>query len=327
MLVATALVFLALGLPPVQSMQTMLHGATDGWQGWSRTLVKAAPLAFVGLGMVVAWKAGMFNIGGEGQYVMGAIGAAVVAKSAPYFPNQALPAVFLLAGAATGAAYAALPAWLSVKRGVQVVISTILLNFIALHTLAWLVRGPLQESKHQVPMSDTLPRESMLMRPDPAADFHLGIPLVLVLGVGVWILLYRTKFGIDLRTVGAAPSAARANGVRVGRTQIAAMALSGALCGLAGANDYAGLTGRLADGFAQNWGFLAIPVALLGGLTPQGTLAASVLFGAMFAGSETLRSTSSIGNEVIPLVQSVVVAAYIAASELIMRRAARKEAR
>lgn len=320
----TALVLALAGVPVASGLQSILRSAAEGPDGWSRTLTRTTPLLLCSLGILLAWRAGLYNIGAEGQYVVGGIGAAWMAKLAVMLaPAMAAP-LFLAAGFVFGAVLAAFAGWLWVKRGVQVVISTILLNFLALEALAWVVRGPLQESKNRVPMSEQLPPEFTLTA--IGDSLHSGVVVAVLAVPAVWILLYHTQFGLWLRTVGANPTAARANAVPVGRVQVTTMALSGGLCGMAGAIDYAGVTGRLADGFSQNWGFLAIPVALLGGLHPLGSAGAALLFGALFAGSEGLRTTSPIGNEIVPLVQGAAVLAFLAVNRWLGKPARQQEA-
>lgn len=296
-------------------LTTLIKGATGDKFAIARTLVRATPLCLCGLGVVIAWRAGMYNIGGEGQYLSGAITAAFFAKA-----GIAVSPLLLLAGIIGGGLLGAFAGWLHVVRGVQVVISTILLNFIAVFTLEWALRGPLQESKRQLFISQALPKAAMLPRFDRQTDLHAGIFVALAAAMLIWAFLRYSRAGLRLRIVGHAAEAARTNRIPVGRVQIAAMALSGALCGLAGAVDYAGLTGRLADGFSQGWGFIAIPVALLGGLTAWGTAASSVFFGGLFAGADVLNRASPIGSALVPAIQGITVLAYLALRHLLQPR-------
>lgn len=319
-----ALTFAAFGLDVPASLATMWRGALGDKVAIARTLVRTTPLCLAGLGIVVAWKAGMYNIGGEGQYVLGGIGGAFCAKFLATVMPGALSIFILLSGIVCGALLGALAGWLYVKRGVQVVISTILMNFLALLILEWTLRGPLQESKKQTFVTDTLPNQVMLLRFDKGTDLHSGVFIALIATVLIWIFLNYTIPGFQLRVVGDSPDAARANKLPVGAIQIRAMAISGGLCGLAGSVDYVGLTGRLADGFSQNWGFVAIPVALLGGLSPLGTLASATYFGGLFAGSEVLKRATPIGNSVVPAVQGFAVLAYIVILWALNRKAKRR---
>jgi simple sugar transport system permease protein len=314
--IAVALTLLVFRLPVLESARLIIDGAFGDRFGVARTLVRTCPLLLTSIGMLVAWRAGMYNIGGEGQYVLGGLGAAALFKLIPGFtPGPGLLLCLLLSSMLAGSLWALLSGWLYTARGVDVVISTILLNFVALQLLSWLVVGPLQETKRQLPLSDRLPDTGMFLRFDRQSDLHTGIMVALLAMVVVWLLLSLTPFGFKLRLVGANPRAARSNRINVSRTQLGAMMLSGALCGLAGGVEYSGVSGQIGSGFAQNWGFLAIPVALLGGLHPLGVSLSSLVFGALFAGSENLSrfaSGGTIGTSLIFVIQAVAVLGYIA---------------
>lgn len=302
----------AFGLPVGDSLRLISKGAFGDWFAISRSLVMASPLILTALGAVIAWKAGMFNIGGEGQYVMGGLTAAVIAPHLSGFPFWAQTIVLTLACGLGGAAYALLAGWLFVKRQVEVVISTILLNFVALQILSWAVSGPLQRQKADLPQTENLAREVMFARPDPQADFHIGIFMGVALAVLTWAMLSRTKFGFRLKVVGANAMAARSSGIPVSRIRLTAMALSGFCCGLAAASEYIGVAGTIDKGFSQNWAFLGIPTALLGGLHPLGALVSAVFFGGLFAGSENLARFTSGASTLILVMQSAALFVVIA---------------
>lgn len=324
LIVLLCLTLALFGLPVMSSLQVMAAGAFGDKFGLSRTAVKMTPLLLAGLGMVVAWRSGMYNIGGEGQFLMGGLGGAVAAKlfmgTGDVSPWIQTP-VLLAASVAGGALWASLAAWLFVKRGVEVVISTILLNFVAVQLLGWAVEGPLQESKGRLPQSELLPEAVQLWRPDRQLDLHTGVLLALLAAVLIYILLFKTVFGFRLRLVGANARVARANRIPVAASQFQALALSGALCGLAGGVEFTGMAGQVGADFAQGWGFLAIPVALLGGLHPLGTVLSALFFGAVFAGSEHLSRFTVSGATLLYVVQGAAVLAFIAVrSGLLARR-------
>lgn len=308
------LALVAFGLPVRESISLLFEGALADKVGWSRTLVKATPLLLTGLGMVVAWRAGMYNIGGEGQLIVGAIAGAAWASIAPSLPGPVLNVTILAASCAAGALYAAFAGWLQVARGVQAVISTILLNFVAIQLLGWAVSGPLKRPDGGLPQTAPLPESAMLARFDRQLDVHSGLAWALVMACLLWLFLYKTTWGFRLRLVGAAASAARANRISASRVAVSSMAISGALCGLAGGVEYTGITGSLGSGFPQGWGFLAIPVALLGGLHPLGVLGSSLYFGALFAGSENLGRFTAGGSTLVYVIQGVAVLGFVAMS-------------
>jgi simple sugar transport system permease protein len=265
----------------------------------------------------------MFNIGGEGQLLFGALMGALVAQFAMRgaWPPPLAGSCILLATVAGGAAWAWLAAWLYVRRGVEVVIGTILLNFIALQLLGWAVSGPLKETRGRVPLSDRLPDAFMLPRFDRQTDLHGGLLIAILAATVVWIVLYQTRAGFEIRLVGESVSVARSNRVDAPRAQIRAMLISGALCGLAGGIEYTGVAGQLGAGFSQNWGFLGIPVALLAGLHPLALPLSAGFFGALFAGSENLARFTPAGATLIYVIQAVAVLVFIAVRAVGDRRA------
>jgi simple sugar transport system permease protein len=281
--------------------------------------------------MVVAWRAGIYNIGGEGQFIFGGLaGAWASTLAAPNISGvQADVAriLILIACVSGGSAWAWLAGWLYVRRGVAIVISTILLNFVAVQILGWVVSGPLQESKHQVPLTQQLPDSLMLPKFDRQMDLHAGVLMALGMSVLVSVFLFSTKEGYRLRLVGDSPSVARANKISVPREQLIAMVVSGGLCGLAGGIEYTGMTGQLGSGFSQQWGFLGIPVALIAGLHPLAVIPSAVYFGALFAGSENLARFTDAGTTIVYVIQAVAVLALVGVRTLAARRSTREVSR
>lgn len=306
-LVLTLAIF---GLPIVGSLKLLFEGALGDKFALSRTLVKSTPLLLAGLGMVVAWRGGMYNIGGEGQFILGGLFGAIVAKilmsSGSIPPGFGIAAV-LLGSAIGGAFWAFLAGLLYVKRGVEVVISTILLNFIATQVLSWAVEGPLQQAKHQLPQTDDLPTSLTLWHLNPQLDFHAGVLLAPLVALAVYVLMFKTVLGFRIRLVGANARAARAARIEPEAIQLKALAISGALCGLAGGVEFTGMAGLLGADFSQGWGFMAIPVALLGGLHPIGTVFSALFFGAVFAGSENLGRFTNSGSTLLYVIQAAAV--------------------
>jgi simple sugar transport system permease protein len=305
------LTLLAFGLPVGHSLALLVQGAAGDKFGIARTLVRAAPLTLCSLSVVVAWRAGMYNIGMEGQFVIGSVCGAAAAKLFWHMPGSVLNPVILLAAAIGGALYAGIAGLLQVVRGVQCVISTILLNFIALQILGWSVNGPLRQNETIMPQSEKLPDAVMFKHFDPQTDLHTGVFIAFAAALAIYVLLYMTKAGFRLRLVGENAAAAKANRIPADRIQVGAMLLSGALAGLAGAVEYAGMAGVIGSDTSQQWGFLAIPVALLGALHPLGVLFASLYFGALFAGSQNLGRYTPYGSTMVYVIQAAAVLVYI----------------
>ncbi|MBS1723202.1 MAG: ABC transporter permease [Armatimonadetes bacterium] len=308
---AVVLTLIVFGVDPVKGLGLIVEGAAGDKYGLARTAVRATPLLLCGLGVTIGWRAGMYNIGGEGQYVLGGVtGAAVARLVVPLAPG--LASISILASSFVSAGLlAALAGWLQVKRGVQCVISTILMNFLVLQMLAWTVRGPLQESKHELPQTERLPNSLMFKRFDAQVDLHSGVFVALAVAALVWAALSLTRWGFVLRVVGQNRRFAFVNKLGPDAVQVWAMALSGGLCGLAGSVDYLGLVGQIGDGFSQGWGFLAIPVALLGGLHPLGVVASAAFFGALLAGGEGLSRFNTTGATLVYVIQAVAVLGYL----------------
>ena len=311
------------------SLKLILQGAFEDKFAISRTVVKTVPLLLTGLGMVVAWRGGMYNVGGEGQFVVGGLTGAWMAKSVAFaghpLPGFASLILILLACTVGGGFYGWLAGLLYTKRGVETVISTILLNFVAIQFLGYAVSNPLQEAKHALPQTELLPDSVMLPKLDRQTDIHAGLPIAILAAVAIYVFLFLTRDGFRLRLVGANPRAARANGIDAAVMQRRAMLISGGLCGLAGGIEYTAIAGQLGTSFSQNWGFLAIPVALLGGLHPISVIFSALFFGILFAGSEQLARFTPAGTTLIYVIQAVAVLGFVGLNAILELRAANQE--
>lgn len=322
-----ALTLAVSGLPVLESLGLMAQGAWGDRFGVARTLVKATPLMIAGLGILLAWRAGLYNIGGEGQFLAGSLLAAALAANglsgAP--PFVAIP-LFLAASAIGGGLWAGIAAWLWARRGVEVAVSTILLNFVAIQMLVFASEGPLQEKKRQLPVTDLIPESVRLPRFDPQTDLHWGVLLALGLCAVGAFWLFRTVSGYRVRLVGANPLAARSARLSPGTIRSLTLLGSGALCGLAGGVEYLGVSGQLGAQSAQGWGFLAIPVALVAGLHPLAVPLSAAFFGSVLAGSENLARFSAAGPTLLYVVQGVAVLAILAIDRVRAARLAAGEA-
>ena len=315
-LVVSSLIVAAVGRDPMTALRALGAGAFGSKYGLLNVGTKACPLLLTGLAVLFAFRAGFWNIGAEGQLICGAIVAGWVGTMAglPAFVHIAIA----LAGAfVAGAVYCLVAAWLRVRRGALEVISTIMLNFVALCALSWLVHGPLMEKSGSQPISDPILESATLPRLfGRAYSLHAGILLALVTAVGAWFVLARTEWGFRVRMVGGNPLAAAWAGIPVERTILSAAAVSGGIAGLAGAVEVLGVLGRLFDKVSPGWGYTAIAVALLARLSPLAIVPAALFFGALEAGSSRMQQEADVSQVLVLVIQAVVILASVATGAL-----------
>lgn len=290
-------------------------GLTYDLSAITTSLVRACPLLLTGLGVAIAFRAKLWNIGGQGQFLAGALLASYVATACPLsrsLPYALLLSLMMLAGIVAGALWAGAASVLKTSRGVPEVISTIMLNFVAIALLSYLVNGPLQRTDHSQPATEQLSANAILPVLIPQTSLHAGLLIAIAAAIVVWLLLERTLTGFAIRAVGAGPDAAALHGFGIARVTAAAMAWSGALCGLAGAIELSGVLGNLPEGYAPEYGFNAVAVALLGRLQVGGTVAAALFFGALAAGSENMERAAGIPHELGFVIQATLLLALLA---------------
>mgnify|MGYP000445212661 CR=1 FL=1 len=281
------------------------------------SLVAATPYIFAGLAVALGFRTGLFNIGAEGQIFVGAIFAAFVGYSVKGLPAIIHIPLALLAGALGGAIWGFIPGWLKAKTGGHEVINTIMLNYIAFRLSDWLLTGPMKRPDSFNPISPTIEKSAMLPRFfENPIRFHLGFFIALFVAWLVYWFLFKTKWGFDLRTVGANPHAARYAGMNIVTSTVLAMSLSGALAGLAGTNEVLGLNHNLAMAFSSGYGFDSIALALLGKSHPLGVVLAALLFGTLRNGATRMQLTAGIPIDIIAVLQAMILA-FIAAPAII----------
>lgn len=304
-----AAVILAAKASPLAVAAALGRGAFGSKDSIANTLIQTTPLLLTGLGVGLAFKGRLFNIGAEGQFLLGAVCATAVGIQK--LPAPVLLPTVLVAGALGGALWSGLAAALKLWRGVQEVLSTLLLNFVAIQLVAWMVRGPLQEAAKQFPQSDKLAIPGRLAFLWPGTQLHQGFLLALILAVVVWAYLSKTASGFALRAVGAGAEAAEAAGISVAKTTWGTFLLSGALSGLAGAVQLCGVTYFLADPYSKGYGYTAIAVALLANLSPLWIIVTALFFGALTAGATEVQS-AGVSSVVIQVLQAVTLLAMLA---------------
>jgi len=318
---AACVIWLA-GGAPVEALAALAKGAAGSPDAILRSLAKATPLLLAGLAVSLALRGGLFNIGAEGQLLVGGLAAAWVGAMDWSVPAWLHAPAALLAGAFAGAAWGAVPGVLRGWRGTHEVIVTIMMNYIAIHLTHYLVNGPLRDTSTMAVATRPVREGAQLWSLPGGTHFSAGFFVALAAAAGVAFLFRRTALGFEIRAVGQGERAARAAGVPVAHTMARAMCLSGALAGLAGAVEVLAVHRRFLDAFSPGYGFDSIAVALLGGLSAWGVTLSSVLFGSLAAGSVYMEGWTSTPRQVAGVVQAVVI---VAAGVRLLRQRRREE--
>lgn len=303
-----------LGLP-LRAYGALVGGSLGSFNALIQTLVESAPLILAGLAVGIGFKGGLFNIGGQGQFLVGAVTAAAVGSAmAAMSPLLAIPAA-IVAGMAAGAAWGFIAGALKAYTGAHEVVTTIMLNYIAVQLIAYLVLGPMRVPEATFARSADVGAAALPIL--LGRNLHLGVILAALTVPLAWWLLYRTTVGFEVRTVGANPDAARYAGMRPRLITIGTMSVCGLLAGLAGATSILGISHYMTAGYATNVGFDGITVALLGRAHPIGILLAGLLLGAMRAGAGLMQITAQVPVQMIDVLQGVIL--FFLAAEVLVR--------
>jgi simple sugar transport system permease protein len=317
-----AILLIISGSNPIQAYAALFQGAFGSPVAIQRTLEKATPLIFSGLAVAFAFKAGLFNIGAQGQLLIGAIVAAYIG-----FAVTGLPAIIhlplaLLAGGLAGALYGAIPGFLKVYTGAHEVIVTIMLNYIAINITDYLADGPWKDpSPGNIVARTPLIQESA--RLPIISNIPLGFVFAVLAAIIVWWLLFRTTLGYEIRTVGLSSSAAQYAGIRVARIIVLTMVISGFLAGLGGAVETLGIVGRFQPGFNAGLGFDGITVALLAKTNPIGVIPAAILLGAMRAGASQMQFSAGVAKEITDVITAFIL--FFVAADVIVKKLIRQK--
>ena len=322
---AIGLVIIVLSGTPInealQAYWALLVGSVGSVKAISETLTAATPLILVGLSVAIAFRAGLFNIGAEGQMAIGGMCAVLVGFSFTDLPLIIHLPLALIAGVIGGAVWGFIPGVLKAKTGAHEVIVTIMMNYIAAQLVIYLLKSSLfQREGRDDPVSKTIAESAQLPQLldwiNESMRIHLGLIIALLAAVFVHWLLFRTTTGFEFRAVGANPAAARYAGMSVTRVYVLVMIIAGALAGLAASGQVLGVLGRVTPGFTAGIGFDGIAVALLGRSNPAGVVAAALLFGGLRAGGQQMQVSTNVGNDLISVIQALIII-FVAAPTLI----------
>jgi simple sugar transport system permease protein len=311
-----AVILLVSGANPIQAYGALLKGSFGTMTALGRTLEKATPLIFGGLAVAFAFKAGMFNIGAQGQLLMGAITAAFLGFAIHGLPPYIHMPLALLGGALAGGLYASIPGALKAFRGAHEVITTIMLNYIAINITDYLADGPWKDTSPGNIVARTPVVDSAAQIPS-LGHIPLGFVIAIVVAFIIWWLLWKTTIGFEIRMVGLNPHAARYAGIKVAQTLILTMVISGILAGMGGAVETLGVVGRFQPGFNAGLGFDGITVAMLGKTHPFGVIPAAILVGAMKAGASEMQFSSGVAKEITDVIQALIL--FFVAADIIVR--------
>jgi simple sugar transport system permease protein len=330
-----AIMLLLLGANPVTGYAALLEGAFGSGNALADTVVKATPLLLVGLGICIAFRGGVINIGGEGQLVLGALAATWLGLTFPDWPGWLLVPLAMLTGFLAGAVWGGIPGVLKARYNVNEILSTIMMNAIAVQGMNFLLRD-LMIDPAQLAVTNRIPQTARL---SIAYDLprwvptrlHLGALIAVLLAIAVYVFLWRTTLGYRIRAVGLSKHASRYAGIKVNRYLVLSLLLSGAFCGLAGAIQVYGVNHRMitdgsAAGFTGSAGFNGIVAALFGQLHPIGTIPASFLFGALLVGANKLQRATQVPAALITALNGLVVVFVVSSEIWRRRRAQRREA-
>jgi len=326
-----AIMMLALGANPLTGYSALMTGAFGGSYALSSTAVQAIPLLLVGVGICIAFRANVFNIGGEGQIATGGLAGAATALAFPDLPSPILIPLVLLAGAVGGAIWGAIPGVFKAFYNVNEILSTIMLNLVAVQIMNYLLAGPMVDQSQGsvgglIPQTSLLSPNSWLPILVAGTQLHLGIVIAVIVAVGAYLLLWRTSFGFQIRAVGLSRDASAYAGMPVKRTIVTAMTLSGAMCGIAGAIlVFGSIQHRMvADGsltgFTGSAGFNGIVVALFGGLNPLWTIVSAFFFGGLIVGGSSLQVATGVPSDLVTALSGIVVV-LVVSLEYLRRRA------
>ena len=314
----SALVILAIGESPIEAVNLMITGALGSSYGWGYTLYYATNFMFTGLAVSVAFHARLFNIGGEGQAMLGGLGVALACLYIPW-PHWSLALLgAIICGAAFGGLWALLPAYLQAKRGSHIVITTIMFNFIAAAFLNYLLVSVLRPQGSMDPATARFPEAAQLptlhdvlarfgISFSKAAPANISLLVAMLACVLVWVLIWRTRLGYEIRAFGHSDSAAKYAGINPVKITLIVMLISGGLAGLMATNNVMGEAERLMLNATEGAGFIGIAVALMGRSHPLGVFLAAILFGFLYQGGAELALWTKIPRELIVVIQALVI--------------------
>ncbi len=312
-----SIILMTIGADVVKTYMVILFEPLKTTLQLSEVLLRAIPLTIIALGISVAYRSGIINIGAEGQMAMGILGTTAVALAFPELPKPVLLPMAILAGAISGGVWGFIPGFLKAKLQVSELLSTVMLNYIAAQFYTFLLRGPMLDPAELTmgsgtPQSMRLSRNLWLDRFLPGTRLHTGLFFALILALLIYLLLWKTSYGYKMRAAGASSRAAKYGGINVTWYLVIAMVISGAFAGMAGAIEIAGVHRRAIEGITGGYGFSGIVVALFGGLHPAGIIPASFFFGLLIVGADMTQRMVGVPANMVNVLQGIIILVIVA---------------
>lgn len=313
-LIAVSIVLIALGVNPVTAYAHMVRGAFGDVTGLTETLVRTVPLLLAGLAVALAFRCGFWNIGAEGQLFVGALAAVGVGINDLGLPSQMLLPAVIFAGFVAAGLWGAVAGFLKVRFGANEILVTLMMNYIAILGASYMINGPWAIGL--IPQSRDIDPAAALPILWSGTRLHAGILIALASAALVYVLIFRTRFGFELRAIGHNPHASLAAGMPVGRNVVVTLFVAGGFAGLAGVGEVAGIHHAMMESISPGYGYMGIVVALIGGLHPLWMIVSAFLFSALFIGADAMQRAVGLSTAMIWLLQGTLVLALLASGAL-----------
>lgn len=307
------IIIAAIGGNPLEAYGYLFQGAFGNTSNIGETFVKATPLIFTGLAATFAYKCGVFNLGAEGQFAMGAVVSIWISTTLKHVPAIPMLIISLSLGTVAGGIWGAIPGILKITRGLNEMIVSIMLNYVAILFMGYLYSSPLREGN----LPQTAAVGEKLPRIIAGTRIHAGIIIALILAIGIYYFLFYTANGFKLRAVGLNQTASEFNGLPVKKLMVISFIVSGAIAGLGGSVELHGTQFRLMNGFGQGYGFTGVAIALIGQLNPIGTVLVAYLFAILRTGATTMQVGSGMPTSVVDIIQALVIVFAVAGTAFI----------
>ncbi|MCF8000771.1 MAG: ABC transporter permease [Halanaerobiales bacterium] len=315
-LLVGTIIFLLTNVNPITAFSAMFGASFKNLSSFSQALVQTSPLLFTGIAVAFAFQASVYNIGAEGQFLAGAIMATWAGVSFYNLPSIIMIPIVILAGAIGGGIWGFIPGYLKAKYNVSEIITTIMFNFIAIRLIGYLVKGPLKTPEKNVPQSAKIAKTAILPTIMEGSHLHIGFILGLIIAVALFIIIFKTYFGYEIRAIGSNPKAAALNGIKVNKTMVTTMIISGAIAGIGGAIQITGVSYILYEGLSPGYGYTAVAVSLLANSNPLGVIISSFVFGVLRTGASAMQRVANVSSVIVSVIEGTIVILIVVSNNI-----------